>query len=175
MNRFLCIVAGLSATALFLAGCGGSSLSSNVARIRAYNGVTATTAQAAIYINSGSANGLQNYQQITSYLYVNSGTSNFGWSVNNLNGGLNAPFPISLNPGGVYSAFLLGRGDQQFSTSSPVLDISVDDQTAPPSGEARIRLVHDAPDAGAVDVYVNGTLQQSDYAYPGTTITGVTS
>jgi hypothetical protein len=175
MNRIVCMVAGLSAAVLLISGCGGTSLSSNVSRIRAYDGATATSSTATVYINSGSANGSQNYSQVSNYLYVKSGTSNFSWSVNNLSGGVTNSFAANLNSGAVYSAILLGRADEQFGTGAPILDITVDDQTSPPSGDSRIRLIHDAPDANAVDVYVNGTLQQSSYAYPGTTITGLTS
>jgi hypothetical protein len=175
MNRILCTVAGLSAAALLLAGCGGTSLNSNVSRIRAYDGATGTTSTATIYINNGSANGSQNYAAVSSYLYVTSGSSNFAWAVNNLTGGSVTPFAANLNQGSVYSAILLGRADVEFGSSSPILDITLDDQTSPPSGDSRIRLIHDAPDAGPVDVYINGTLQQSAYAYPGTTITGLTA
>jgi hypothetical protein len=176
MNRFLCMVAGLSAAALLIAGCGGTSLSSNVARIRAYDGATGTTSTATIYINNGSANGSQNYGQVSSYLYVNSGTSTFAWAVNNLTGGSVTPFPATLNPGSVYSAILLGNAStgNSFGPSSPILDVTVDDQTSPPSGQSRIRIIHDAPDAGSIDVYINGSIQQSSYAYPGSTITGLT-
>ncbi len=173
MNRILGTAAGLSVAALFISGCGGSSLSPNVSRIRAYDGATGTTAQAAIYINNGSANGDQNYEQVTPYLYVNSGASTFAWAVNGLTGGATTPFPANLNAGTAYSAILLGRADEQFGTSSPILDITADDQTAPPSGDSRYRLIHDAPDAGAVDVYINGQKEKSGYAYPGTTVVGV--
>jgi len=195
MNRFLCMVAGLSAAALLIAGCGGTSLSSNVSRIRAYNGANGTSATATIYINNGSANGDQNYEQVTQYLYVNSGTSTFAWSVNGLTGGSTTPFSANLNSGGVYSTLLLGNATETLTTSSPFLDITADDQTSPPAGQSRIRLIHDAPDAGTIDVYINGVLYdntiynannavytppslssgQIPYEYPGTTLTGLTS
>jgi hypothetical protein len=174
MNRFALLTAGLSVAAL-LAGCGGTTLNSNVARIRAFNGATGTTAAATIYINDGSANGDQNYGQVSQYLYVNSGTSSFGWSDNESSGGLTSAFSSTLNSGDAYSTILLGRADLQLGTSSPFLDITEDDQTAPPSGDSRIRIIPDAPDAGSVDVYINGSLQQAAFAYPGTTITGIPS
>jgi hypothetical protein len=174
MNRFLCMVAGT--LAVFIAGCSGSSSSSSsVARIRAYDGATQATGAATIYINSGSANGDQNYEGVSQYLYVNSGTSTFAWAVNTLTGGLVTSFPVVLNSGSVYSAILLGNADDQFGSASPILDVTVDDQTAPPSGDANIRIIHDAPDAGPINVYINGNEEQANYAYPGTTITGLTA
>jgi hypothetical protein len=172
MNRLLIIIAGLTIT-LLMAGCGGTSLNSNVARIRAIDVATGTTAAATIYINNGSANGDQTFGQASQYLYVTSGASDFSWAVNLSTGGLTSTFATNLNSGTSYSAILFGRADLQTGNSSPFLDITEDDQTAPPNGDSRIRIIPDAPDANAVDVYINGSLEQATFPYPGTTLTGI--
>jgi hypothetical protein len=172
MNRFLVLAAGLSAAAL-IAGCSGTSLNSNVSRIRAVDEATGTTDQATIYINDGSANGSQSYGQASSYLYVNSGASNFGWAINLSAGGLTTAFPAQLAAGDAYSAILLGNASLTAGYQSPFLDITLDDLSAPPSGDSRVRFIHDAPDAGPIDLYVNGALEQANYPYPGTTVVGL--
>ena len=54
----------------------------------------------------------------------------------------------TLNPGAFYTVLATGR----LASIAPV--VLTDDQTSPTSGNIRLRLVHAAPAAGNVDVYV---------------------
>ena len=187
---------GLAALAalggLALAGCGSSS-SDTTARIRSadfsVNGATAN-----VTVNTGINGGDLNQGQSTPYNYIGDGLSDFGYVTS-------ATLPadiatvgtppnsrLQLNNGSYYTGYLIGRSDVEGKKDNRFLQTVVTgDRGAaaaytgttvkyaePPSGQANLRVLNAAPDAGftapnttgAVDVLINGRLAYSTVAYP---------
>ena len=55
---------------------------------------------------------------------------------------------LAVADGSYYTVLVAGEGDEIF------LDALTDDNTPPAAGNARVRLIHGAPTAGQVDIYV---------------------
>lgn len=172
------LVVSLALVVSALAGCGGVSGSTDAARIRAVN-VAVNADQANILVNGASANGDQKAftpTAVSGYLYLaGNKTSSFAWTTAvTLPAGASPPVGPSLylSNNQYYTAFLLGRTDVNVrSTSNPgVTDphflqvvVTSDSHPAPASGNAGIRIVDAAPDAGIVDVLVGGNALSSAY------------
>lgn len=154
-------VAGL---ALLSGGCGGSSSSSS-ARIRAVNTVSNGGA-ATMFVNSGTANGTQNFGEQSSYLYLTPGTSTFSFTLSGSTGTSYAPIMRPLNDGNAYTAAIVGRADV-FAPDprAPRLVLLTDDHGAPPSGTALVRILNSAPDAGTIAVTAGGQTVSAGTVY----------
>ena len=122
------------------------------------------------------------------YLYSGQGVSTFGFTASTgTPSGVTTTFPASptlqLNTGSFYTAYLIGlaalpdvavakpdprllqtvvTGDKGaaagYTASAPYTD--------PPSGSANIRILNGAPDAGSVDVLINGKVAFTNVPYP---------
>jgi hypothetical protein len=152
------------AIVLAIAGCGGTT-SSSTARIRAVN-CCPNGGSATIYVNSGSANGSQNFQQSSSYLYIDGGDSTFSYLLSSYST-LSPPATTSnLIDGYAYTVMLIGRADVSTSDSRyPKLELFHDDHGAPPSGDAYVRVVNAAPDAGSITATSGGSSVATDLSY----------
>ncbi len=186
---------GLAALAalgtLAVAGCGSSS-SDSTARIRsadyAVNGITAN-----VTVNTAVNGGDLNQGQSTPYNFIGEGLSDFGFITSATlpadiaTVGTPPDARLQLNNGSFYSAYLIGRADLEGKKDSRFLQTVVTgDKSAaaayagtvkyapPPSGQANVRVLNAAPDAGfiapnttgAVDVLINGKVAYSAVAYP---------
>ena len=155
------------AAALAGAGCGSSS-STDTAHIRAVN-FSANSGNAAVTVNGGAVDGNLTFGQTSTYNFIGQGSSTLSFTTDaTLPANFTQPpSPIlTLNTGSYYTAYLIGRSD---ATDARFLQtVITGDQGAaaiyagttiyslPPSGLANIRVLNAAPDAGAVDVLVNG-------------------
>ena len=167
MTRSFFLGATLIGALILLAGCSGSSINGNTARLRALNAIP-NGGQATVFVNNGSTNGTQGFLQATPYLFLNTGASTFAFSLTIAASGVTSPtYTITLDRGVPYTALLLGRSDLTTAPSDPRLLVTTDDATSLPSGSAGLRLLHAAPDAGPVDVLVNGTVVASNVPYLG--------
>jgi len=128
------------------------------------NGGTAT-----IYVNAGSANGSQNFQQASTYLYIDGGTSVFSFLLSNYQSLTPPAVTRVLNNGSNYSIMLFGRADVPTSDYRfAKLVLLEDDHIAPPSGDAYIRFINAAPDAATSKAYfgaatLSNVLDYSDW------------
>ncbi len=170
--------AGVALGVSALAGCGGVGGGTDAARIRAVN-VAVNADQANILVNGASANGDQKAftpTAVSGYLYLaGNKTSTFSWTTAvTLPAGASPPAGPSLylSNNQYYTAFLLGRTDVNVRSTNytGVTDprflqvvVTSDSHPAPASGNASVRVVDAAPDAGPVDVLVNGKPLSSDY------------
>ncbi len=186
---------GLAALAalgtLAVTGCGSSS-SDSTARIRsadyAVNGNTAN-----VTVNTAINGGDLSKGQSTPYNFIGNGLSDFGFvttatlpaDIATIGSPPNSR--LQLSNGSFYSAYLIGRADVRGKLDQRFLQTVVTGDrsaaaiysgsvayTAPPSGQANVRVLNAAPDAGftapntvgAVDVLINGKVAYSAVAYP---------
>lgn len=171
---------GVMALATALTGCGGSSGGGNsqsVSHVRGYNAVPDSTT-AIIKVGSNtlpgsvtSSNGTvttgQGFLQASSYTSQPISTASVTFTLTS-NSAVSYPAVSQALAGGTYySAFVFGRAGITSAADPryPQIQVSVDDRTAPPVGDARLRLVHAAPDAGNVDVVLDGQTVASNIAY----------
>ena len=170
---------GALTLAAALAGCGGGGTSNpaTVAHVRGFNAVPDGTT-ALISVNNSTlpgsvtgsngtvTNGL-GFLQASPYSAEAVSTGNFLFT---LTSSAAATFPAvtqALTQGTYYSAFVVGRAGITASSDAryPRLLVVTDDRTLPPTGDARLRIVQAAPDAGNVDVLINGAVAASSIAY----------
>ena len=166
----------LAACLTSLTGCGGSS-SSNTAHIRSVDAAT-NAGTANIVINGGSSTADQTYFSVGGYEYIQGGKSSsftFTTSVSLINNAILPSNSYNLSDGTYYSAYLIGRSDVPVASTSDTTIVTdprflqvivASDSHDTPSGQVSVRVVHAAPDAGNVDVYINGikTLTSVPYA-----------
>lgn len=179
--------AGAVLGAFTSAGCGSSSSDTgSTARIRAVSVAANAAANAVtsnVLVNNGVVGGDLTPPQTTGYNYVSGGVSNFSFTTNaTVPSGITNP-PIAtlmLNTGSYYTAYLIGRPDVQGNLDPRFLQtVATGDRGAaaayvsasyadPPAGQANVRILNGAPDAGAgaVDVLVNGKIAFTKVAYP---------
>lgn len=155
--------AGSAAALLALAGCGGVGDTSST-RIRAVDAAT-NAGTANLLVNSSASYGDQTNFSASSYYYLSSGTSSFSGLANTQS---STPQTATVSGHNLatnqyYTAFLVGRADVA-ATDKRFLQVHVTSDQKPssiPSGQAAIRVVDAAPDAGDVDVLVNGAIPDS--------------
>ena len=187
--------AGVAAGALLSAGC-GSTGTDPTARIRAVD-LSGNAGTTGVLVNGSANGGDLNFGNSSPYNYVGQGLSTFSFttSVAVPTGVTYPPSPtLQLNNNSYYTAYLIGRVDvvnvgnktdprfvQTIVTGDKGAAANYDVGTAyadPPSGQANLRLLNGAPDAGAVDVLINGQKAFSSVSYPAfpiVTVVGTTS
>lgn len=172
LSRRALAVASLPA---ILTGCGSVSGTKDYARIRAVDAaVNAATAN--VLVNGSSANGDLTQGQATSYLYIGTGKSSFGFTTTATLPAGATPVTgpdLDLSNGQFYSVFLLGRYDVPVRSTTYLgvtdprfLQVVVLDDAHPAaaSGQALVRVIDAAPDAGPVDVLTNGAVPDTAFA-----------
>jgi hypothetical protein len=167
------IALGFAAAALIitLAGCSSSSgLSSGADLIRTVDAIP-NGGDATIDVNSGTVEGDQTFFTASPYLYINPGPSIFSFVLSTNPAIVYPTVDSTLVGNSHYTAVLTGRADISTATDPryPQVLVLQDDQTVPPGGNERVRFINTAPDAGAVDVLVNGTALFSGVTYPAAT------
>lgn len=173
---------------ILIAGCGGGS-SSTTARIRSVN-LSPNGGTVGVLVNGAVNGGDLNFSEASPYNFIGQGTPSFSYA---LSPALTLPFTAPPTPtlflrnGSFYTEYLIGRIDIT-SADDPRFTQSVvtGDQgaaaayslggayPAPPSGQANLRILNAAPDAGfvapstagAVDVLINGQVAFAKVAYP---------
>jgi len=161
-----------AAITLLLPGCGGGSSDPHT-HLRYIN--TVYGSQAEVYCNSQELNLDGNPQlafgSATFYNNVAEGTDTLKFLLSAIP---NVTFPTLSEPmtnGAYYTDFIFGRSDvANTSTEYPIQRWTGDDHSSPGTGNARMRVIDAAPDAGAVDVIRNGTslISNIGYQYLGT-------
>ncbi|MEW5755536.1 MAG: DUF4397 domain-containing protein [Pseudomonadota bacterium] len=100
------------------------------------------------------------FKAASSYLEVLSGARNFKINAANTSNTVIQATP-TLERGLDYT--LIAVGSLTSGTLEPLL--AVDDNSAPASGKAKVRVIHASPDAPAVDIYVDSTKALSNVPY----------
>ena len=166
---------------LVSAGCGSSS-STDSAHVRAVN-VASSAGNAAVTVNGGAIDGNMAFGQISNYNFIGQSSSLFGFTTS-----VTFPTPttlpvgptLTLSTGSFYTGYLIGRADAAIKTTDPrfLQSVVTGDRgasasytpslpyTPPPTGSANIRILNAAPDAGPVDVLINGRTAYAAVAYP---------
>lgn len=160
----------LAATAVFT-GCGGVNVgNTDFARIRAVDAAT-DAAAANVLVNNSSAYGdmmnppTKEIGNISPYLYVGLGESQFAYTSTALAAGsLVQITKVTLTSKNFYSAFLVGRPDVASTDARYLRVLVTNDSRTTPSDQASLRVIHAAPDAGAIDVLVNGSAPASSFS-----------
>ncbi len=179
-KQWLGAVALATIAALAAAGCGSSS-NTDTAHIRSVD-VAVNAGNASVTVNGGAVNGNQTFGQMTGYDFVGQGLSTFGFRTDaTLLANILLPISttLTLNTGSYYTTYLVGRSDVAGRASSSFLQAVVTGDrgaaaefsspalyVAPPSGQAYIRILNAAPDAGPVDVLIDGKPAFPAAAYP---------
>jgi hypothetical protein len=173
------------------AGCGSSS-SSATARIRGID-LSVNGGTTGVLVNLTAVGGDLGFGQTSPYNYVGQGISTFGFTSSAptspttvagiVTGAVIPPnAQLQLNNGSYYTAYLIGRADvppATIASADPrfLQTVVAGDKGAavnyltvpysnPPSGEANIRILNAAPDAGPVDVVIGGKTAFTSVAYP---------
>lgn len=178
--------AGAALAALLSAGC-GSSGSDPTARIRGVD-LSPNAGTAGVLANSYALGGDQNFGEGSPYLFSGQGVSTFGFTTSTgTPTGVTITYPpnptLQLNNNSFYTAYLIGIAalpDVSAAKPDPRLlqTVVAGDRGAaagytagvaysdPPSGSANLRLLNGAPDAGPVDVLINGKVAFTAVSYP---------
>jgi len=178
--------AGVVLTALLGAGC-GSGGSDPTARLRGVD-LSPTAGTAGVLANSYALGGDLNFGQGSPYIYAGQGVSTFGFTTSTATApGVSVTYPASptlrLNNNSFYTAYLIGLAalpDITLGKPDPRLlqTVVTGDRgaaagyttaasyTDPPSGQANVRILNGAPDAGPVDVLINGKPAFPGVVYP---------
>lgn len=178
--------AGMTFAALLSAGC-GSSGSDPTARLRGVD-LSPNAGTAGVLANRYALGGDLGFGQGSSYLYAGQGVSTFGFTTTTLvPAGVTITYPVSstlqVNNNSFYTAYLIGLAalpDVSLGKPDPRLlqTVVAGDRGAaagytaaapysdPPSGLANVRILNGAPDAGPVDVLINGKPAFTNVAYP---------
>ena len=178
--------AGMTLAALLSAGCGSTS-SDPTARLRGID-LSPNAGTAGVLGNSYALGGDLNYGQSSSYLFAGQGVSTFGFTTTTATPlGVTISYPavstLRLSNNAFYTAYLIGLAavpDISLAKPDPRLlqTVVTGDKGAAagytaaapnsyqPSGQANIRILNGAPDAGPVDVLINGKPVFTSVAYP---------
>ena len=144
--------------ACLLSGCGGSTNSNSNINFKAfdaiYNGGNAVVnASGAAPINLT----VPDTTASPTYEGASAGTQTASFTLSLPSAFTSPTYPTSLNSGAFYTAALVGiAGVASTDARYPKLLLMGDDQTSPASNDSRIRVVQAAPDAGSVNVFING-------------------
>lgn len=151
----------LPATAvLALTGCGGVGNTVS-ARLRAVDAAT-NAGTTNLLVNSSGSYGDQTYFNASQYFYISTGSSAFSALANTQTSTAEtaATSNHNLSKDQFYTAYLVGRPDVAPGTGTDThylqVHVTQDNKPSIGAGQAAIRVLDAAPDAGAVDVLVNG-------------------
>lgn len=180
------LATGMTLAALLSAGC-GSSGSDPTARLRGVD-LSPNAGTAGVLSNSYALGGDLTFGQGSPYLYAGQGVSTFGFTTSAATPvGVTITYPsaptLQLNNRSFYTAYLIGLAavpDISVAKPDPRLlqTVVTGDKGAaagytaaapysdPPSGQANLRILNGAPDAGTVDVLINGKPAFTNVAYP---------
>lgn len=178
--------------AALAAGCGSSSTSAT-ARIRGAD-FSVNGATTGVLVNLTAVGGDLSFGRTSSYNFVGQGVSTFSFTSSGqaatttvAGTATGIVFPpnsqLQLNNNNYYTAYLVGRVDVQpltIAKTDPrfLQTVVTGDKgaaaayssgtayTDPPSGQANIRILNAAPDAGPVDVLIGGKVVFSAVTYP---------
>ena len=158
--------AALSGIAL-LSGCGGGGGNgSSNAQLRAID-VSANGGTASISANGSQIGGNQGYSSVSSYQGRSGGPASVTFSLSAASG---TPYPAltqNFLAGSYYSLILVGRADVTSPTDPRYPSVIAIQDTFGSSytSQAAVRLVYAAPDAGPVDVLMNGAVVATGATY----------
>ena len=183
----LLLGAGIIFAALGSVGCGSSGSSDPTARMRGVD-LSPNAGTTGVLANSYALGGDLDFGQGSPYLYAGQGVATFGFtSSTSIPSGVTITYPASatlqLNNNSFYTAYLIGLAavpDISLGKPDPRLlqTVVTGDKGAaagytaavpysdPPSGQANLRILNGAPDAGPVDVLINGKTAFTAVAYP---------
>ena len=149
-----------------LSGCGGGSSNSNSAQIRAID-VSADGGTTSVSVNGSQIGGSQGYPGVTSYQGFGGGPASVTFSLSANSGTAYPAISQNFLVSNYYSLVLVGRSDVTTPTDPryPTVIAIQDVFNSPATSQAAVRLVHAAPDAGPVDVLMNGAVVASGAAY----------
>ena len=185
-TRAALLGAGATLTALLSAGCGSTS-TDPTARLRGVD-LSPNAGTAGVLANSYALGGDLSFGQASPYLFAGQGVSTFGLTASaSAPSGVTITYPagptLQLNNNQFYTAYLIGLAalpDVSLAKPDPRLlqTVVTGDRggaagytaaapySDPPAGQANLRILNGAPDAGTVDVLINGKPAFAGVAYP---------
>lgn len=139
------------------AGCGGNGNGPETAQLRVLH-ASPDAPNVDVYVDNKIVAANVAYPTVSGYLTLASGAHAFkvnaaGTETSVIN------ISVSLTPGDDYTAIAAGF----VATIQPLL--TTDQTTPPPAGQAALRVIHAAPDAGNVDVLVNNKVVLSNVPF----------
>src|SRR5579883_718895 len=162
----LLMFALIAAVLCVVTGCTSNSRNGNVAEIRTVDACP-NGGNANVFINEGTASGVQTFFQASPYLFIGSGTAGFQFTLSAAPGVNFTAANEAIAAGGVYSAVIVGRADvtDEIDARFPKLLFVQDDTGSVPAGSAAVRVLNAAPDSPNVDLVVDGTAKVSNISY----------
>ena len=150
------LVVAMTCMVVFFAGCGGDDGPGN-ARLRILH-ASPDAPNVDVYVDNGLVLANVPYPTASGYLTISVGTHaikiNAAGTQTTV---INVSPPLSKD--GAYTAIAANF----VASIEPLL--ATDDTSAPPSGQIRLRVIHAAPDAGAVDILVNDQIVLSNVPF----------
>jgi len=163
------------------AGCGSSS-SESTARLKGVD-LSVNGATTGVQVNGSANGGDLGFGEASPYNFIGQGYQDFFFSTTATTTATPPPHvALQLNNGSFYTEYLIGRADVadvRLATTDPrflqavvtgdkgaAAGYAITPYADPPSGQANVRLLNGAPDAGPVDVLINGKVAFPAVSYP---------
>jgi hypothetical protein len=143
--------------ATVIAGCGGSDDNSGSTHLRILH-ASPDAPNVDIYVDNGLVLANVPYPDASNYLTIAAGAHNI-----KVNAAGTSTTVISVSPTLSRDTYYTAIA-ANFVASIQAL-LATDDSTAPPAGQARLRVIHAAPDAGPVDILVNNQVVLSNVPF----------
>lgn len=168
--------------AALVAGCGSTS-SESTARLRGVD-LSPNGGTTGVLVNGSANGGDLSFGESSPYNFIGQGYQDFFFSTTATITTVTQPphVALQLNNGSFYTEYLIGRsdvGDIRTAVTNPrflqavvtgnkgaAAGYAVTPYADPPSGQANVRILNGAPDAGPVDVLINGKVAFPAVAYP---------
>ena len=166
-RRSAAAIAGTALSVALLSGCGGGGGGNSTnAQIRAID-VSANGGTTSVSVNGSQIGGNQGYSGVTSYQGFGGGPASVTFSLSANSGTTYPALSQNFLVSNYYSLVLMGRSDVTTPTDPryPTVIAIQDVFSSPATSQAAVRLVYAAPDAGPVDVLMNGAVVASGAAY----------
>ncbi len=153
---------------MLLSGCGGGSNNTTNAQIRAID-VSANGGTTSVYVNGTQIGGSQGYSNVTGYQSFGGGPASVTFSMSADSGTSYPAVSQNFLVSNYYSLVLVGRSDVTSPTDPryPTVIAIQDAFNTSYTSQAAVRLVYAAPDAGPVDVLINGIVVATGATYKG--------
>ncbi|MDR5837115.1 DUF4397 domain-containing protein [Caballeronia sp. LZ034LL] len=147
----------LFCVASVIAGCGGDDNNSGSTHLRILH-ASPDAPNVDVYIDNGLVLANVPYPTASNYLTIVAGAHNI-----KINAAGTSTTVISVSPSLGRDNFYTAIAANFVASIQPLL--ATDDASAPPSGQARLRVIHAAPDAGPVDVLINNQVVLSNVPF----------
>jgi hypothetical protein len=154
--RYLAILS-VTITVSLIAGCGGGDDNPGDTHLRVLH-ASPDAPNVDVYVDNGLTLANVPYPTASNYLTIPAGAHNI-----KINAAGTTTTVINVSPSLSVDGFYTAIAANFVASIQPLL--ATDNSAAPPTGQARLRVIHAAPDAGPVDILINGQVVLSNVPF----------